>query len=256
MAVEHIPEHTLTLHRFCRSGDLWKHALPKLRRMPIAHVVFDLKGIQLEWTDGDYRVPMACPHCEAVTLTRDDTLAVVYRGGGVRAPSLANCRPNTISCEACGQHVDALEWLADWKPKALDRLLTHGPFRGFVPGPESFIVAAVDGKFSIGRTVKEALDPMLGPVFDFTQRLSRIAAMGPEHAGALVDEHHAAIPWKDVEITPDLEPVDPAWHGGPLAPWEQQMLRRRAREAEKQAREALDRDVAAFRRRRASELRV
>jgi hypothetical protein len=49
--------------------------------------------------------------------------------------------------------------------------------------------------------------------------------------------------------------VDVGWHGGPLAHWEQDKVRRRKRADAIEKRKALDVDVKAFRKLRAVELR-
>ena len=256
MAVDHFPEQTLTVHRFSRAGDRWKHAEPLLRQTPIASAVLDSLAVSLEWQDGDYRVPIPCPHCKALTLSRDDNFCVVLKSRGIRHQGEGNSHPDSLMCLACGAGVCPLDWLRGWKARDQDALLTDGALRGFAPKPSTFIVGAVGGKFWIGRTVKEALDPVLPPVFDPVQRLSRIEAMDADHARALVDQHHAAMTWREVPITGDLEPVDPAWHGGPLARWEQEALRRRRQAERQRKRAALEAEIDQLRATRASEIGI
>jgi len=255
VAVDHFPLSTLTRHRFSRSGDLWKHALPGLRRKPIASEVFRLLNIKRVWQDGSYRVAIACPYCKALKLTADDTYAIRFFGGGVNDHSGVNDRPQQVGCLACGQGLDVTDLLSDWKAKDLDRLLTKGPLGAYCPRPQTFIVDECEpGKFWIGRTVYDALRGNVGPVFPLIRRLSRIEAMNPGHAMTLVIQHHASMTWRDVTITGELEPEDPAWHGGPLAGWEQDKLRRRKQAERRQKRDALDAEIEAVRRKRAAEL--
>jgi hypothetical protein len=166
-------------------------------------------------------------------------------------------QPQRVVCAACDRPIDALDLLSDWKAKDLDALLMTGPLRCYCPQPQTFIVDQYEpGKFWIGRTIFDALHGRVGPVFPLTRRLSRIEAMDADHALTLAQEHHGAMPWRDVPITPELEPVDVAWHGGPLAPWEQWKALHQRQRAKAQARAELDRDVDAFRAMRAAELKV
>jgi hypothetical protein len=255
VAVDHYPEQTLTRHRFSRSGDLWKHALPGLRRKPIASEVFLLLNAKRVWQNGSYRVPIACPGCEALKLTADDTYAIRFLGGGVNDHSGVNDRPQQVGCLACGKSLDATDLLSDWKAKDLDRLLTRGPLGAYCPRPQTFIVDQPEpGTFWIGRTVYDALHRHVGAVFTLTRRLSRIEAMNQGHAMTLVGQHHASMTWRDVTITGEFEPEDPAWHGGPLAGWEQQKLCDRKHAVRRKKREALDAEIEAVRRQRAAEL--
>ena len=257
MAVDHFPEQTLTVHRFSRAGDRWKHALPILRRKPIALTVFDLIGVTRSWQEGSWRVKMPCPHCETLKLTADDTHAIVFRGRGVDDQSGVSDQPHDIQCLACRRSLDVTDLLEGWKARDLDALLTDGPLRGYCPAPQRLIVDQHEpGKFWIGRTVGDALRRNVGPVFDLTRRLSRIEARGLEHAKDLVDQHHASMTWKDVPITRELEPVDPAWHGGPLARWEQEALRRRMLAERQRKRAALEAEIDQLRATRASELGI
>ena len=222
MAVDHIEDQTLTRHRFSRAGDLWKHALPRLRRKPIAFEIFGLLNVKRVWQHGSYRVPVPCPHCQALKLTADDSFAIRFWGGGVNDHSGVNDRPQRVGCLACGQGLDVTDLLSDWRARDLDALVTGLPLRAYCPTPQTFIVdQPEDWKFWIGRTVFDALHGRVGPVFPLTRRLSRIEAMNPGHAMTLVGQHHASMPWRDEVITRELEPEDPAWHGGPLARWEQ-----------------------------------
>lgn len=255
MAVDHYPEQTLTRHRFSRSGDLWKHALPGLRRKPIASEVFRLLNATRVWQCGSYRVPIACPYCKALKLTADDTYAIRFWGGGVNDASGVNDRPQRAGCLACGLGLDVTDLLSDWKARDLDRLLTKGPLVAYCPRPQTFIVDQPEpGKFWIGRTVYDALHGNVRPVFPLTRRLSRIEAMNPGHAMTLVGQHRASMTWRDVAITGELEPEDPAWHGGPLARWEQDKVRSRLLAKRRQKREALDAEIEAIRQQRAAEL--
>jgi hypothetical protein len=255
MAVDHFPEQTLTVHRFSRSGDRWKYMLPRLRRKPIASEIFRILNVKRVWQRGSYRVPIACPHCEALKLTADGTFAIQFRGGGVNDHSGVNDRPQQVGCLACGQGLDATDLLSDWRARDLDALVTKGPLAAYCPTPQTCIVdEPEDGKFWIGRTVYDALHGRVGLVFPLIRRLSRIEAMNREHAMTLVGQHHASMTWRDVAITGELDPEDPAWHGGPLAHWEQIKVRRRLLAERRQKREALDAEIEAVRRKRAAEL--
>jgi hypothetical protein len=255
MAIDHCPEQTLTRHRFSRRGDLWKHALPLIRPQPIAFAVFDVLEIELVWQSGAYRVPVPDPNCGALKLTRDDAYALTFQGGGVHDQSGQQNRPHRIACQACNRSLDVTVLLKDMKARDLDALLTTGPLRRWAPKPQMFIVAQTeDGDHSIGRTVPDALDPITGPVFDLKAKLSRIEAMGRDHAQELVDQHHASMTWRDVAITRELDPVDLAWHGGPLAEWEKRKLAGRQQAKVIQKRKDLDRELEVFRRKRRAEL--
>jgi hypothetical protein len=257
VAVDHNPDITLTRHRFSRSGDLWKHALPRLRRKPIAFEIFGLLNVERVWQRGSYRVAIACPYCGALTLTADDTYAIRFSGGGVNDHSGVNDRPQQAGCLACGRGLDVTDLLENWKARDLDRLLTKGPLVAYCPRPQTFIVDEPEpGKFWIGLTVYDALHRHVGPVFPLTRRLSRIEAMNREHAMTLVGQHHASMTWRDVAITGELEPEDPAWHGGPLAVWERQKLDNRKHALRRKKREALDAEIEAVRRQRAAELGI
>jgi hypothetical protein len=231
--------------------------LPRLRRKPIASEVFRLLNVKRVWQHGSYRVPIPCPHCQALKLTADDSYAIRFWGGGVNDRSGVNDRPQRVGCLACGQGLDATVFLSDRKARDLDALVTGLPLRAYCPTPQTFIVdQPEDGKFWIGRTVYDALHGRVGPVFPLTRRLSRIEAMNREHAMTLVGQHHASMTWRDVTITGELEPEDPAWHGGPLARWEQDKVRRRLLAERRQKREALDAEIEAVRRQRAAELGI
>jgi hypothetical protein len=152
--------------------------------------------------------------------------------------------------------LDVTDLLSDWKATALDGLLTSGPLAAYCQTPQIFIVDQPEpDEFWIGRTVRDALHRNVGPVFALMRRLSRIEAMGPDHALQLVQQHHALMTWRDVAITPELEPVDVAWHGGPLTEWERRKQQQQQQRARAQARAALDREVEAFRQLREAELR-
>lgn len=255
MAVDHYPEHTLSRHRFSRAGDRWKFALPRLRKAPIALRIFQILNIEREWQDGSWRVPIPCEHCGALKLSDDDTFAVQFRGGGTHDPFGDNSRPQHVGCLACGRSQDATVLLEGWRAKDLDALVSKGELVEYAPRHQTFIVDQPEpGKFWIGRTVYDALHGRVGRVFPLTRRLSRIEAMDAEHAQALVGQHHASMTWRDVTITGELEPEDPAWHGGPLATWERDNLFRRQQSERRQKRAALDAELADIRREREAEL--
>jgi hypothetical protein len=229
--------------------------LPRLRRKPIASEVFRLLNVKRVWQHGSYRVPVPCPHCQALKLTADDSFAIRFWGGGVNDHSGVNDRPQRVGCLACGQGLDATDLLSGWKARDLDALVTGVPLRAYCPTPQTFIVDEYEpGKFWIGRTVFDALHGRVGPVFPLTRRLSRIEAMNPGHALTLVGQHHASMAWRDVAITGELEPEDPAWHGGRLARWEQDKVRNRLQAERRQKRAALDAEIEAIRQQRAAEL--
>lgn len=255
MAVEVIAALTLMRFYFGRSGDRWKHAEPRLRRRPIAPIVFGLLNITKVWAGPTCRVPIACPHCGVLRLTSDDTFAIRFWGGGVDDATGKHSEPERIQCLACDRRVHAVDLLSGWKAKDLDALLTTGPLRGLAPVPRTYIVDEHEPtKFWIGRTIYDALHRNVGKVFPLERRLSRIEAMDADHAARLAEEHHASMTWRDVLITPELEAVDIDWHGGPLQAWEKQKLDRRKRQAKRLARINLDAEVEAFRKQREAEL--
>ncbi len=254
MAVEFIAALTLMRFYHSRSGDRWRHAVPLLRQLPIAFPVFDLLGIELVWEDGAFRVPIACPHCDALKLTRDDTYAVTFLGGGVHDHSGQLNQPHRIQCRACNRALDVTDLLKDWKAKDLDALL-DGPLRQYAPVASTFVVdQPEDGKFWIGRTVFDALDGRVGAVFPLMRRLSRIKAMDADHAAKLVAQHHGSMTFRDVEINGALEPLNLRWHGAPLQEWERRKLQNRAQARVIQTRKDLASELEAFRRKRESEL--
>jgi hypothetical protein len=256
MAVDHYPEQTLTVHRFARSGDRWQHALPYLRRKPIAFVILDLLRIELVWQSGAYRVATSCPNCGALKLTADDTYAVAFWGGGVDDETGDRDQPQRIECLACSRSVDVTDLLKDWKARDLDALL-DGPLLRYAPVPQVFIVAQTeDGKLWIGRTVYDALHGRVGAVYPLVWKLSRIEAMDAGHAAALAEEHRASMPWKDAAITAEFQPVSPGWHGGLLTELEKREIKHGERRAKMEALETLDRDVEQFRAMRAAELKI
>ena len=257
MAVDHYPEQTLTRHRFSRAGDRWKYALPRLRRAPIASIAFEILNIEREWQDGSWRIPIPCPSCGVLKLSDDDSYAIEFRGGGVHDLSGHNSQPVGLGCLACGQSLDVTVLFESWKAKDRDGLLTKGPLVQYAPKYQTFIVDQPQpGEFWIGRTVYDALHPRVGRVFPLTRRLSRIEAMDADHALALAEQHHGSMTWRDVAITGDLEPTDPAWHGGPLAPWERDKVRRREEANRRQKRAALEVEIDQLRATRASELGI
>jgi hypothetical protein len=256
MAVDHDSAQTLTRFRFSRAGDRWKHALPTLRRKPVAFAVLDVLNIELAWQDRCYRVATSCPNCGALKLTADDTYALRFMASGVDHLERADCDvPDRVECLACQRPVDLLDLLKDCSGRDLDRLLTEGALRRYNPQPQVFIVAQTeDAKLLVGRTIRDALRRHLGPVFPLVWKLSRIEALDSDHALALVQEHHASMTWRDVAINRDLEPEDWNWHGGPLAPWERDRVRQQEHAARIQTRKELDAEVAEFRRQRERDL--
>jgi hypothetical protein len=256
MAVDHDSAQTLTRFRFGRTGDRWKYALPRLRRKPIGFAVLDVLNIELVWQNHCYRVATSCPNCGALKLTADDTYALRFMAAGVDHLEGDRDAPDRVECLACGQPVNLIDLLKDWSGRDLDALLTSGPLKRYNPQPMIYIVDQPEpGKFWIGRTIYDALHRRVGPVFPLTRRLSRIEALDADHALMLVQEHHAAMTWREVPITPAaLEPADWNWHGGPLAPWERDRLRQQEYAARIAARRELDAEIEAFRRRREQDL--
>jgi hypothetical protein len=156
---------------------------------------------------------------------------------------------------ACGQALDPTDLFSDWRARDLDRLLQKGPLAAYCPRPSTFVVDQPEpGKFWVGRTVYDALHRHVPPVFPLMRRLSRIEAMNEGHALSLAQQHHGVMTWRNVPITSDLEPEDPAWHGGPLAHWEQEKVRRRDEAEKRQKRADLEAELESIRRERQAEL--
>ncbi len=239
-----------------KAGDAWRRALPRLRTMPVAFEVFELCNIKLCWQDG-HRVPLPCPSCGVTRLSRTDDFALVFTGGGVFDISGGRNQPHRVTCSACDGAIDVLALLDDLNLSAKERdALLDGPFKKFVPRPGLWVVAeSAEGRHSFGRTVPQALEPLLGPVFENEQRLCRVECFDVAQAGRLTGEHSKTMPWRDVEIDPHtLEPLDPRWHGDRLLPWELQKIADGKVVARIVETKALDVELAEIRRARLSEL--
>jgi hypothetical protein len=76
------------------------------------------------------------------------------------------------------------------------------------------------------------------------------------HAQELVAKHHAQMPFREIEIGRDLEPLDVGWHGGRLADWERRKLESQAVVARVGALTDLDTELEEIRRTRTAALRT
>ncbi|MGB3051147.1 MAG: hypothetical protein WBB42_09120 [Polyangiales bacterium] len=102
--------------------------------------------------------------------------------------------------------------LADKSAKELDALvLPGGGLKAYRFPEQLFVAAEVDGKHRVDGSVPRALDRLLGPKFEMTQRLCRVQALTIERAREVVVQHHQEMPWRMVEIDRDLQPLDPNW---------------------------------------------
>jgi hypothetical protein len=165
--------------------------------------------------------------------------------------------PDKYVCDACGKATfpsDLLEHLTAGEKDAL--ISPGGALKAYAAPVRMFIVAEVDKKHNVATTVPEALRPLLGKVYERKQRVCRITAMDAGHASALVGQHHAQMPFREVEIGRDLEPLDVGWHGGRLADWERRKLESQAIVARVGALTDLDDELEQIRRERVAELRT
>jgi hypothetical protein len=253
VAIRHHADIALSEHYFGRSGDLFEATVPYMRRRTAAGAVLKMLGIGLAHQDGAWRLPLPCPQCKAEELTASGAYPCRYRTGVNDLRTRDAGQPDRFVCDSCNGVTYPDKLLPDLPAKQLDELVKSGPLRPFAPERKIFIVAELDEKRSTATTVPGALRPLLGPTFALTQKLCRIQAMDLAHAQELVAKHHAAMPWKEIEIGRDLEPaVD--WHGGPLADWEKRKLENRQAVARVKARKDLDDELETIRRARLSEL--
>jgi hypothetical protein len=224
--------------------------------MPIAFEVLALLNIKLLWQSARHRIPLPCPSCGVTRLSRDDNFVLVFLGGGVFDLSGGRNQPHRISCSACDAAIDVLALLDDLNLSAKERdALLDGPFKKFAPTMSMWIAASVGGRHSLGRTVPLALEPLLGATYENEQRLCRVEHYTREQATRLVQEHSKDMPWKTVEIdSHTLEPLDPYWHGGPLAEWELRKIEDGKVAARIIETKALDRELSEIRERRLSEM--
>jgi hypothetical protein len=256
VAIKFHPEITLAEHFFDKSGDAWRFALPRLRQMPIAFEVLALLNIKLLWQSARHRVPAPCPACGVTRLSRDDNFVLVFLGGGVFDLSGGRNQPHRVTCSACDAAIDVLALLDDLNLSAKERdALLDGPFKKYAPTMSTWVVADVDGKFGLGNTVPEALEPLLGATYENEQRVSRVMHYSREQATRLAREHSKDMPWRTVEIVPaTLEAKNPRWHGGPLAEWELRKIEDGKVAARIIETKALDVELEQIRRQRLAEM--
>jgi hypothetical protein len=162
--------------------------------------------------------------------------------------------PDRFLCDACDRVTYPDELLVDLPKRELDELVKSGPLRPFAPERKTFVVAELDGKRAVASTVAAALGQLVAKTYALKQRLSRIEATSLEHAQDLVAQHHASMPWQEVKITRDLEPVEIGWHHGALCDWEKRRLESEAVVARIVETKALDVELEQIRQRRLSEL--
>jgi hypothetical protein len=224
--------------------------------MPIAFEVLALLNIKLLWQSARHRIPLPCPSCGVTRLSRDDNFVLVFLGGGVFDLSGGRNQPHRVTCSACDAAIDVLALLDDLNLSAKERdELLSTAFRKFAPTMSMWIAASVGGKHSLGRTVPLALEPLLGATYENEQRLCRVEHYTREQATRLVQEHSKDMPWRTVEIdSHTLEPLDPYWHGGPLAEWELRKIEDGKVAARIIETKALDRELSEIRQRRLSEM--
>jgi hypothetical protein len=242
---------------FGKAGDRWRHAEPLLRQMPVAQVVLELCNTPLVWEGGRHRIPTQCPKCGVTRLTRSGHYVLIFTGGGVFDISGDRNQPHRVTCSACDGAIDALALLDDLNFSAKERdALLDGPFRKYAPRMSMWVVAESEaGKHSIGRTVSEALDELLGATYENEQRLCRVEHYSREQATRLAREHSKDMPWRTVEIdSRTLEAKNPRWHGGDLLPWELHKIADDKVVARIVETKALDVELEQIRRRRLAEL--
>jgi hypothetical protein len=247
----------LMRYTFGRTGDRSRHAEPLLQQMPVAFVVFELCDVQLVWQGGRHRVPAPCPACGVTRLTRSGHYVLIFTGGGVFDISGGRNQPHRVTCSACDKAIDVLALLDDLNFSAGERdALLDGPFRKYAPTMGMWIAAESEtGRHSVARTAAAALNELLGPTYEPEQRLVRIECFSLEQAQRLVAEHSKDMPWKQVQIdSHTLEPLDPYWHGGPLAEWELRKIEDGKVAARIIETKALDVELEQIRRRRLAEL--
>jgi hypothetical protein len=217
--------------------------------------VFRVLGIQLIYQAGAQRLPLPCKRCGVEEVTATGAYPRRYKTGLNDLTHPDAGEPDRFVCDACNGVTYPDELLEGLSSKELDELVKSGPLRPFAPERKVFVVAEVDGKRSIASTVPGALRQLVGQTFELKQKLGRIEAMNLEHAQDLVEKHHAAMPWKEVEIGRDLEPLAVDWHGGRLCDWEKRRAEDRANTARVKARQDLDDELEAIRSEREAELR-
>jgi hypothetical protein len=163
--------------------------------------------------------------------------------------------PDRFLCDACDRATYPDELLADLPKRELDELVKSGPLRPFAPERKTFVVAELDGKRAVASTAAAALGQLVAKTYALKQRLSRIEATSLEHAQDLVAQHHASMPWQEVKITRDLEPVEIGWHHGALCDWEKRRLESQAIAARVRGLANLDDELEEIRRERVATLR-
>jgi hypothetical protein len=225
--------------------------------MPIAFEAFGLLGIKLLWQSARHRIPLPCPKCGVTRLTRSGHYVLIFTGGGVFDISGGRNQPHRVTCSACDAAIDVLALLDDLNLSAGERdELLDGAFRKYAPTMSTWVVAeSAEGKVAFGRTVPLALNEVLGATYETEQRLCRVEHYSREQATRLVQEHSKDMPWRTVEIdSHTLEPLDPYWHGGPLAEWELRKIEDGKVAARIIETKALDRELSEIRQRRLSEM--
>jgi hypothetical protein len=256
VAIRHIPEETRTEHYFGRSGDLFKATATKMRKRTAASAVLRILGIELVHQSGAQRLPVSCPKCGVAELSASGDYPCTLSRGVNDFTSPSAGEPDRFRCQVCDRVTYPDELLADLPKRELDELVKSGPLRPFAPERKVYVVAELDSRRAIASTAAEALRQVVGQSFELTQKLSRVEATSLEHAQDLVGKYHASMPWKKTAIDRSLEPLDVAWHGGPLTSVEKRQLEARTVVARVRAREALDDELEQIRRERTAQLRT
>jgi hypothetical protein len=228
-----------------------------MRRRTAGGAVLRILGLTLTYQDGAQRLPLPCPHCEAEELTGSQAYPCRYVPGLNDYTHADGGESDRFACESCGKIThpsDLLEHLTAGEKDAL--VSPGGALKAYAAPVRMFIVAELDGKRSIASTVPAALRPLVGKVYERKQRLCRIQAMDAGHAGVLVGQHFKDMPFREIEIGRDLEPLDVGWHGGPLTSVEQRRLESQAVVARVNGLADLDSELEEIRRTRTAALRT
>jgi hypothetical protein len=227
-----------------------------MRRRTAGSKVLEVLGLQLTHQNGSWRLPTACMHCKAEELTESQAWPCRYMPGTNDYTHPDAGEPDKYVCDSCGKATypsDLLEHLTAGEKDAL--VSPGGALKAYAAPRKMFIVAELGGKRSIASTVPDALRPLVSKTFALKQRLCRITAMDAGHASALVQQHHKDMPFREIEIDRNLEPLVVGWHGGPLADWEKRRVEGRAVVARVGALADLDTELEAIRRFRTAQLR-
>jgi hypothetical protein len=218
--------------------------------------VLDILGLKLVYQSGAQRLPLPCPKCGAEELSASGAFPCTL-SRGVNDFTAENAgEPDRFLCPVCDRVIFPDELVESKSAKTKDALVLDGPLRAFVPLPQVFVVAELDGKHSVAKTARAALLLLVDKTFALEQRLCRLRCADIEHARELVQKHASEMPFKTVQIGRDLEPLAVAWHHGRLADWEKRKLEGQAVAARVRGLANLDDELEAIRRERTAQLRT